>query len=76
MPSLSTGRIAWVFERMILQSIRRQAHARAPREQPRPVRGDEMGEASAEPEMSMQPETAVHRVDHPIASRAELLPVE
>jgi hypothetical protein len=31
---------------------------------------------AAEPDVPMQPQSAIHRVDHPIAPRSELLEIE
>ena len=61
---------------MKLQPIVGDPHAASPREQPLPVARHEMREPRTEPEMPMEPKTAAHGVDHPVATMWELDPFE
>lgn len=76
MPRIPSDRVARILEGMELQAILRKTNASAPLEQTVAIGGDEMGEASAEPEVAVQPEAAAHRVDHPLTSVVELLPAQ
>lgn len=76
MPGIAAHAIARIPERVVLQPLLGEPDARAPGEEPRPVRRDEMREPATEPEMPVQPESAAHRVDHAIATTRELAPFE
>lgn len=76
MPRVATDAVARILERMELQALRRNTHALAPREEPRPVHGDEVRHRAPEPHVPMQPEAAVHGVDHPDAPIGKLTPFE
>lgn len=75
MPGIAALAAARILERVILQSLGGNADARTPREETGAVRGHEMGHPSPEPNVPMQPETAVHRVDHSVAASGELHPL-
>ena len=67
--SLTRARIAQRFE---LQATRRNAQGHAVRQQPLAIGTHQMHHGSAEPDVPMQPDTAVHRVDHAVAALDEL----
>ena len=61
-----------VLQRFVLETRGRQSHGAAVGEQALAIGRDEMGHRAALPDMAMEPETAVHRVDHPLATVVEL----
>lgn len=71
MPGLAAFAGAWILERLFLESLVRQPGPAPPREQAFAVRGDKVRHASAEPDVAVEPEAAVHRVDHPVATSRE-----
>jgi hypothetical protein len=62
----------WVLERLVLQALGRQSHARAVREQSRAIGRHEVRHGPALPNVAMEPETTVHSVDHSLPARREL----
>lgn len=75
MPGFATFVATWVLERMVLQALGWDADARAPRQQSLTVRGDEVGHRAAHPDVAVQPEAAVHRVNHAVATLRKLHPL-
>lgn len=61
---------------MVLQPLSRNADAMSPVEQACAVGGDEVRHSPTQPDVTMQPESAVHCVDHAVAALRELHPVE
>lgn len=76
MPCVTPNAVAGILERMVLQVRVGETHAASPHEQPLAVGGNEVGEATTEPQVPVEPESAAHRVDHALAPITELLPVE
>lgn len=74
MPGLAPDAVAGILQRVMLQSGLGDADATPPGEQAFPVARHEVRESLAEPEMSVEPETAAHGVNHPVATIAELDP--
>jgi hypothetical protein len=72
MPCLPPDPRARVFEGLELEAIGGEADAAAVVEEAGPIGRDEMRHGVSLPHVAMQPETAVHRVDHPIATLLEL----
>lgn len=61
-----------ILERLVLETPRRKARPRAVGEQLLPIRADEMRQQLSLPAMPVQPQSAVHGVDHPVAPTGEL----
>ncbi len=76
MPRLAPEAIAGILERMVLEPLGRQPDTVPPREQTRAVARDEVREPAAEPDVTVEPQSAAHRMDHPLAATPELAPVE
>ncbi len=76
MPCVATDAIARILQWMELEPRRRQPDALPPSDEPLAIDRDEVRHAPTEPDMSMQPEAAAHRVDHAGATLPELLPFE
>lgn len=76
MPGVAAFARSRILERVVLQAFSGDAHARAPGEEPLPINRDQVGHRTPEPDVTMQPEAAVHGVHHALAPRAELLPLE
>ena len=76
MPRIATHTVARVLQGMILQSLFRQSNATTPDEQALAIRRHQMRESAAQPEVSVQPKTAAHGVDHARAAVGELDPFE
>jgi hypothetical protein len=72
MPRRPTQASPRIFERLVLEARLRDAdHGAIPQER-RPIRRHQMRHLTAFPHMTVQPEAAVHRVNHPFPSGAEL----
>ncbi len=76
MPCIATLAAARIAERVELQACLREADASAPAQQAVAIDRHEMGESPTEPEVAMQPEAAVHGVDHAVTTAGELLPLQ
>jgi hypothetical protein len=75
MPCLVALSGAGILERMVLEPLGRQSYAITPRKEPLAVGRDQVRHRPTEPHVSMQPETAVHGVDHSVATTGKLLPL-
>ena len=71
MPRVPPEPCARVLERLELQALLGEADSPAILEQPRAVGGDEMCHATPLPHVAVEPEAAVHGVDHPVAALLE-----
>ena len=67
----SYGR-ARVFERFVLESMRRNAKRCAIGQQSRSIRTDQMHHLASLPDMTVEPQSTVHRVYHPIVPPQKL----
>lgn len=74
MPGVATFSGPRILERLELQAMRWQADGAAIRQQPLAIGGDQVGHGFAAPDMAMQPEPPVHRVNHPVTWLPELAP--
>ena len=72
MPCVSPQARSRIFQRLELQPVGRNADGAAVRQQERSIGRDEVCEFAAFPLMTVQPQAAVHRVDHSIAAFGEL----
>jgi hypothetical protein len=72
MPRLTTLSGAWIFQRLELEAGGRQPYGTSVRQQSLSVGGDEMRHGAPVPDVAVQPEPTVHRVNHPIATPDEL----
>lgn len=72
MPGVAPNTGAGVLQWLVLQPFRWNANGLPILEQAPPVRRDEMCHGPPEPDMAMEPQAALHGVDHPIASAREL----
>ena len=61
-----------ILQWLELEALVRQSDPAAVVEQSVPVGGDQVRHATAEPDVAMKPETAIHRMDHPVAATGEL----
>jgi hypothetical protein len=71
-PGVSTNAAARILERFELERFGGDAHTPAIGEEQCSVRGDEVRHGPPLPYVSMEPQTAIHGVDHPIAPGAKL----
>lgn len=76
MPRIAALTAARVLERMILQPFGGNADARTPGQEPLTIHGDQVRHRAPKPHVAVQPEPAVHCVQHSLATRAELLPFQ
>jgi hypothetical protein len=72
MPGVAPLAGARILQRLSLQALVRQTHTATIREQSIAIGGHEMCHTAAKPDMAVEPESAVHRVDHSIAAAREL----
>ena len=68
MPSIPAFAGSRILQRLELKTMGRDAHFGAVVEQPLFVGRDEMRHAPAFPHVAVQPETAIHRVNHAVAA--------
>jgi hypothetical protein len=71
-PGVTADAGAWVLERLVLKASGWEAHGPPVLEEELAVGGNEMRHPLAPPNMAVQPEAAVHRVDHPVSAPLEL----
>ena len=74
MPRLASDAVAWILEWVVLQLAVGNADESPPREQALSVARHEVREWLAIPDVSMEPETTAHGVDHPVATITKLDP--
>ena len=72
MPGFAPFTGARILQGFSLQALVRQPDATAVRDQAIAIRGHEVRHGPTEPDMAMEPEAALHRVDHSIATPREL----
>ena len=72
MPCVASNTRAGVLQWLVLQPFRWNTDGSPILEQELPVRRDEVRHRPAEPDMAMEPQPAIHGVDHPIAPAREL----
>ena len=63
---------AWIAQWLELQARRRQSRFGPVGQQSRAVGGHEVRHGAPLPHVPVQPEPAIHRVNHPFAARCEL----
>jgi hypothetical protein len=71
-PGVTADAGAWVLERLVLQASGGEPHGAPVLEEELAVRGNEMRHPLAPPDVTVQPEAAVHRVDHSLSAPLEL----
>ena len=71
MPGVASFASPWVFEGFVLEALRRETGEGSVLEEPGLVGGYEVRHVSSLPPMAMQPQAALHGVDHPFATRDE-----
>ena len=71
MPRVASLTGARILQRFFLESLVRQPHAAPVREQEVAIGRDEVCHGPAEPGVTMEPETTVHRMNHPVATSRE-----
>jgi len=71
MPGFSAQTRARILQRLVLESTWLETDTRAVLEQPLSVGRHEVRHGAALPHVSMQPQTAIHGVNHPVAARRE-----
>ena len=76
MPGISSSARARIFQRPVLQALFAQAQLPSVADQLFAVCRDKVGEGLALPHMVMQPQAAVHRVDHSLAATLKFPNVE
>lgn len=72
MPRVAAHAGPGVLEGLELESRQRETGASPILEQQPSVRRDEMGHWSSLPDVPMEPEASIHRMNHPLAPRCEL----
>ena len=63
-----------ILQRLVLQPVRCETNGRAVLEEQQAIGADEMRHGCAQPDVAVQPQSAVHGVDHPVATVTELAP--
>lgn len=76
MPGVSSNTCARIFQRTVLESRLAQAELPSIADELFAICGNEVGEWLALPHVVMQPQSAVHRVDHSLATSLKLSNVE
>lgn len=71
MPRIAALAGAWVLQRLVLESIARQAELASDCDERLTVGGDEMRHRMPAIAVPVQPESAIHRVDHPVTTPRE-----
>ena len=71
MPRFAPQTGARILERLELKLRFGKSHATPVGKQPFAIGGDEMRHGAAEPDVAVEPETAVHRVDHSVLATGE-----
>ena len=72
MPRVPSRAGAWILERLVLEPRDWQTNGAAVFDQALAVSGDEVSHRAAFPDVTVKPQTAFHRVDHPFTSKREL----
>ncbi len=72
MPGVTPHGRSRVAQWLVLQAMRGNTKRRAIGEQTRLIGAHQMHHRATEPDMTMEPETTVHRVDHAIATLGKL----
>jgi hypothetical protein len=72
MPRITSSSSARVLERLVLEAGDWKTHRAAIFDETLAVGRNEVGHCTASPDVAMEPQTATHRVDHPLAPEREL----
>lgn len=72
MPRIASDSRTWILERFVLQAGDREANGSAIFDQSLATGGHQVRHGMPFPDVAMEPESALHRVDHPLASQREL----
>jgi hypothetical protein len=70
-PGVAADARARILERLVLETASREAYGTPILEESLAVGGNEMRHALAAPEVAMQPESAIHGVDHSVPAPLE-----
>ena len=70
-PGISALRRSRIFERLVLQTLRREAYALTVCEETITIGGHQMCHDPAAPDMAVEPQSAVHRVNHAVPAARE-----
>jgi hypothetical protein len=71
MPGFAALTSAWIPERLSLQTLVRQPDAAPIRKQSSAIGGHQVSHRPAKPDVTMEPQTAFHRVNHAVATPGE-----
>ena len=72
MPCLAVRAGSGILERLVLQASFGQADAASVCEESLAIGGDEMRHRTPFPDVAVQPQAAIHRMQHPVSSLLEL----
>jgi hypothetical protein len=72
MPRVASHAATWILERFVLQAGTWKTHRASIGDQALAIGGDEVRHWVTLPEMAMEPQAAIHRVNHPLTSQREL----
>jgi hypothetical protein len=72
MPRVASDARARILQRLELKPTRRETDARSIGEQALSVRRHEVSHRTPFPDVTVEPEAAVHGMDHPLATQREL----
>jgi hypothetical protein len=72
MPRVASSAGAWVLERFVLKSREWETNGSTVLDQTLATGGNEVSHRTAFPDVTVKPQTAVHRVDHTFTSKREL----
>lgn len=76
MPCIATQSCPWIFERAVLQSLFAQAKLLSVADEFLAIRRNQVSQTFAAPQMVVQPQAAIHRVNHPVATALKLSNLE
>jgi hypothetical protein len=71
-PRFATLARAWILERFVLQASKGKTHRASIFDQALAIGGDQVRHGATLPDMAMEPQAAIHRVDHPLSATREL----
>jgi hypothetical protein len=72
MPCVASHASTWILERFVLEAGDWKSHGASIFDQTLSISGDEVCHWTTLPEMAMEPQAAIHRVNHPLASQRKL----
>ena len=72
MPGIATEARSWILEGLELEAVFRESQQFPEFQQARTIRRHDMRHSASVPYVPVQPDSAVERVDHPVATTGKL----